>query len=415
MSGSPEVVVNVSAARLAELVERLGAIGAQPGGGIIRHQYSESWVQAQDFVAELMAESGLVVRRDAVGNVYGRLPGRDDSRTILTGSHIDAVVMGGAFDGALGVLSAVTALETLAREHGRPERSVEAVSLCEEEGGRFHANYFGTRAILGLIGAKEAEQLVDRDGISLGEAARSVGLDPGRFGEAQRDDLDAFLELHIEQGRTLVDAGIDVGVVDVITGLSWLEVTVTGRVDHAGATAMHDRLDAFQGAAVMARAVDRVVKAQGAPAVGTVGAVHVWPNATNIVPGSVEFSVDVRYPDELVLASLVESITQDCQRIAEESGLTVQLDIVKQVPPLRLERSLSAVLEEAAGRCGASSRILPSGAGHDSQVMGHEVPTAMLFIPSVDGRSHSPAEYSTPEDCGRGASVLATALHALAW
>lgn len=407
--------VQVDRARLADLVDQLGRVGAQPSGGIIRPQYSQAWRQAQDLVATFMRQAGLEVREDAVGNVFGRLSGDADSDCILTGSHIDTVTFGGAYDGALGVLSSVAAVEAVARDAGRPRRTVEVVSLCEEEGSRFHANYFGTRAILGMVDPDEAQRLVDADGITLAEAARSVGVDPERFGEARREDLALFLELHIEQGRTLVDSGIDIGIVNVINGVSWLEVMVEGRTDHAGATAMTDRRDAFQGAARMAIAAEAVALEQGHPAVATTGMVRVYPGGANIVPGRSEFSVDVRHPDGSVLDQMVTTMRERCEAVATERELGVRIEVVKQTPPHALDPSLSALLRDAAGACGASWLDVPSGAGHDSQTMGTRIPTAMLFVPSIDGRSHSPAECSTPEDCARGASVLATALRAIAW
>ncbi len=412
---APAPPVLVDEKRLHRLVERLARVGAQPGGGIIRPLYSPAWREAQDAVAAMMSDAGLSVREDAVGNVFGRLAGDGDGPVLLTGSHIDTVVHGGAYDGALGVLSAICALEACAAAGGAPRHTVEVVSLCEEESSRFHSNYFGTRSILGLVGADEAEQLLDPDGVTLSEAAQSVGLDPSRFGEARRADFDTFLELHIEQGRTLVDSGVQVGVVDVITGFVWMEVVVEGRTDHAGATAMTNRRDALQAAARMVAAVEGVALAEGHPAVATTGVVRVHPGGANIVPGRVEFTVDARHPDPEVLARMVAAMRQQCETVAADREVEVSVAMLKETPPHHLDAGLREVLQQAADACGASWRDLPSGAGHDSQTMGTRVAAAMLFVPSVDGRSHSPAEYSTPEDCARGASVLATALSALAW
>jgi len=242
-----------------------------------------------------------------------------------------------------------------------------------------------------------------------------VGLDPTRFGEARRDDFDTFLELHIEQGRTLVDAGVEIGVVDVITGFVWLEVVVDGRTDHAGATAMTNRRDALQAAARMVAAVEGVALAEGHPAVATTGVVQVHPGGSNIVPGRVVFTIDTRHPDPSVLERMVTAMREQCENVAADREVEVSVRLLKETAPHELDASLRTVLRQAAETCGASWRDLPSGAGHDSQTMGTRVAAAMLFVPSVDGRSHSPAEYSTPQDCARGASVLATALSTLAW
>ena len=415
MSGGPALPVHVDETRLTMLVEQLARVGAQPGGGIIRPLYSPAWREAQDMVAAMMGDAGLSVREDAVGNVFGRLPGDALEPILITGSHIDTVVHGGAYDGALGVLSAIVAVEACAAAGGAPRRTVEVVSLCEEESSRFHSNYFGTRSILGLVGQDEPEHLVDLDGVTLADAARSVGLDPARFGEARREDFDAFLELHIEQGRTLVDSGIEIGVVDVITGFVWLEVVVHGRTDHAGATAMTNRRDALQAAARMVTAVEGVALDEGHPAVATTGVVRVYPGGANIVPGRVEFTIDARHPESRVLDRMVTAMREQCEAVAADRGVEVSVRLLKETPPHDLDAGLRGVLQQAADACGTSWRDLPSGAGHDSQTMGTRVAAAMLFVPSVDGRSHSPAEYSTPDDCARGASVLATALRLLAW
>ncbi|MDQ6857302.1 MAG: Zn-dependent hydrolase [Candidatus Dormibacteraeota bacterium] len=415
MTGVQATAVRVDGTRLTELVKQLAEVGAQPGGGIIRPLYSPAWREAQDVVADVMRDAGLTVRQDTVGNVFGRLSGNVDGPVVLTGSHIDTVVHGGAYDGALGVLSSIVAVQACAAAGGAPRRTVEVVSLCEEEGSRFAANYFGTRSMLGLVGPGEPERLVDSDGVTLAEAARSVGLEPARFGEARRDDFDTFLELHIEQGRTLVDSGLQIGVVDVITGFGWIEVVVEGRTDHAGATAMTHRRDALQAAARMVAAVEAVALGEGHPAVATTGVVSVHPGGVNIVPGRVEFTIDARHPDPAVLDRMVAAMGEQCQAVAADRGVEVTVRPLKQTPPRELDAGLRRLLQKATDACGASWRDLPSGAGHDAQTMGTRVAAAMLFVPSVDGRSHSPAEYSTPEDCARGASVLATALEAHAW
>lgn len=406
--------VRVDEARLDALVSMLGRVGSHPDGGIVRPLYSSAWREAQDLVAMFMRDAGLAVHEDAVGNVFGRLDG-DDEDSVLTGSHIDTVTHGGAYDGALGVLSGIAALEAAAKAGGRPRRPVEVVSLCEEEGSRFHSNFFGTRAILGMVEGGEPDDLLDAEGISLATAGRSVGTDPRSYAQAGRDDLAMFLELHIEQGRTLVDAGTDIGVVDAITGLSWLEVTVQGSTDHAGTTAMKDRRCALQGAAQMATAVEEVVAEQGHPAVGTVGIMRVLPGGANIVPGQVQFTVDLRHPSTPVLERLVAAVRERCQAVADARRLDVHVERVKDTPPHDLDEDLRALLRGSADACAASWRNLPSGAGHDSQTMATRLPTAMLFVPSVEGRSHSPAEYSTPASCALGASVLATTLRSLAW
>ena len=263
--------VQIDATLLSRSIEALGTIGWQPQGGIVRPVYSPAWVQAREQLAEWMRAAGPEVYGDAVGNLFGRLPGSEVGGTILTGSHFDTVSFGGKFDGALGILAGLAALQALGEQAGQPRRSLEVVALCEEEGSRFPAHYWGTRAMLGLIEADELERLRDEQGISIAEAMRGAGLAPERYREAVRGDLEAFLELHIEQGRVLYEEGIQVGIVEAIVGLRHRKITVRGRADHAGTTPMDLRRDALQGAAHMALEITRLVEQEGEPAVVTLG------------------------------------------------------------------------------------------------------------------------------------------------
>ena len=408
--------LHIDPSRLEQYIEMLGTIGLQAGGGIVRPVYSPAWVQARKQLAGWMSAAGLEVREDTVGNLFGRLRGTiDDTRTILTGSHIDTVKLGGRFDGALGILSALIALQTLREQAGKPQRSLEMVALCEEEGSRFQAHYWGTRGMLGLIHDKDLQALRDDDGLSIAEAMQAAGLSPERYREALRQDLDVFLELHIEQGRILYDEQIDIGIVESITGLHRQLITVLGRADHAGTTPMNLRRDAFQGAALMAIEITRMVEQQGWPAVVTMGKWEVRPGAVNIVPGEARFSLDLRHPDEATKQALVEAIRTTCETIAKQRGLSVSIETTGNSLPAHMDSQLQQVLAQSAQACGATWKFMPSGAGHDSELMARRVPTAMLFVPSVEGRSHSAAEYTTLEDAVRGATVLATALYQLAY
>jgi allantoate deiminase len=408
------VNVQIEAAEMQRLVETLGQYGEQPGGGIIRPVYSPTWKAAQTQLGEWFAEAGLQVREDAVGNLFGRLEG-DSSRTVMTGSHIDTVLLGGRYDGALGVLSALAAVRALKQQAGKPRRSLEVVALCEEEDSRFHANFWGTRGMLGLIGASELHDLVDEDGMSIAEAMRDFGLPPERYHEAVRTDLDAFVELHIEQGRILYDEQIPIGVVETITGLYRYLTTVEGRTDHAGTTPMDLRRDALQAAIRMAAAITEVVEREGRPAVVTNGWWNVEPGAWNIVPGRALFSVDLRHPDEASKQRLGRTLQETCDRVAAERGVSVSYELASDVLPMAMHDQVKDVLVSAIESHGLGYQRMVSGAGHDSQVMATKVPTGMLFVPSVDGRSHSPAEYTSPEHAALGAGVLATALHQLAY
>ena len=404
--------VHVDEELLGRYVTELGAIGDTPGG-VYRFVYDDAWQRARDALLGWIDEAGLEGRVDAVGNGFGRLP-RSRDGVVLTSSHVDTLPSGGRYDGALGVVGGLAALAAL-RAHGTPTRTLEVVALCEEESSRFPANFFGTRAMLGLVAPDEPERLRDRDGTMMAQAMRRGGVDPAAVATAERHDLRAFLELHIEQGRVLADEGVDIGLVDVIPGIAWETVTVRGRQDHAGATPMDLRADALQAAAQMAREITVAVEQEGRPAVATTGRWTVEPGQPSVVPGLARFSLDLRHPDLAVRDRLLDQVHRICADVARRHGVEVDVVRDKDEEPATMDGGLLDVCRDAAERCGASWRRMSSGAGHDSQLMASRVPTAMVFMPSVEGRSHTPAEYTSPEDCARGASVLATALHRLAW
>lgn len=404
---SPEV--------LSRYISTLGSCGARGDGGLQRYTYTAAWSEAQATVRMLMAEAGLDVYVDAVGNVFGRLPGSSGEPVILTGSHIDTVKGGGKYDGALGILAGIAALGELRAQYGSPTANLEVVALCEEEGSRFNANFLGSRAMLGLVSTEELATTFDDAGVSIREAMVGVGLDPDDVLSARRTDVAAFVELHIEQSDRLHEMGEDIGVVTVIPGVVWLGVTVLGRADHAGATSMRRRSDAFVPAAQMALAVREIALEAGDPAVITTGRWDVRPGAANIVPGEVSFTIDVRHTDASVLSGLVNEIVHRCEMLAERSGSMVQIYEQKRENPSAMDERLRTLIEESAELLGARWRTMPSGAGHDSQVWAKHVPSAIMFVPSQDGRSHVPEEYTSPEHCALGARVLAATLHRLAY
>jgi allantoate deiminase len=412
---APDFRAHISPGQLSRYTDALGSCGAQPGGGLIRLPYTPAWSEGQRVVGELMAEAGLEVRTDAVGNVFGRLAGQDTKHVVLTGSHVDTVRLGGRFDGALGVLGGIAAVGALKAVCGRPALTIEVVSLCEEEASRFHGNFLGSRAMLGLLDTAELTSLIDDEGVALGEAMQAAGLDPSQIASARRSDIAAFVELHIEQGGLLEEAGIDIGVVTAITGISWEVIRVRGRADHAGTTPMRLRRDAFLASAQMALVIAEVAQAAGDHAVATTGKWSVLPGGSNIVPGDVTFSIDTRHADAGKLAEMIAEMLDSCREIADAVGVELTVSEVKREAPAPTDQGMQEVIAGAADHSGASWRRMPSGAGHDSQLWAQHVPTGMIFVPSVAGRSHVPEEYTPPENCALGAEVLARTLWRLAY
>jgi allantoate deiminase len=409
-------VIDVDPGLVERFLLELARHGAYGETGVWRTAYSAEWVAAQDEVAAWLADTGLEVRRDAVGNVWGRLAGSEGGRAIVTGSHIDSQTPGGRYDGALGVVAGLVALRTLSEQFGTPRRTLETVSLCEEEASRFHAtNFWGSRAIVGSISPDEPDLIRDRDGTSIGEAMRAIGLDPARIPEAKRDDIDNWIELHIEQGPILELEGLPVGVVDAITAIRHYVIELRGRSDHAGARPMEGRLDPMAGFAEIATAVIGVALESGAPAVTTVGRVEVEPNLPSAVPDKVAFTLDTRHPDQSTVDAQHERQEQLMREIAERRGLEISWTKPIDLPACPSDPTVVATLEAAATELGVPFRRMHSGAGHDTQNIAKIAKTAMVFARSKDGRSHTPEEFTSVEDAVAAIRVLTAALHRLAY
>ena len=408
--------MRIDAALLGRRLDELYAIGAEPGGGTYRPVYGDAWATACDLVSGWMREAGLAVRRDAVGNIWGRVEAAGGGKAVVTGSHIDTVRRGGRLDGALGIIAGLAALEALIEARGKPKRPLELLVVCEEEGSRFATNFWGSRATIGAIGPSEADTVTDAEGVTLARAMQQRGLDPGKIPSAARDDLGAFVELHIEQGSVLETERVPIAVVTTIAGAVHLEIVVTGRPDHAGTTPMDLRRDALAGAAAMIQAVQSIAAALGRPAVATVGKLRVEPDQINVVPGRVTLTVDLRHADLGGRRALEERIRSLCGTIASERGLGIEIRTLHERPPVPMDGAVRQVLERAATEMtGQDPTGLVSGAGHDAQVLAARCPVGMLFVPSIGGRSHCPEEATDPAHLTLGTRVLARALELLAY
>jgi allantoate deiminase len=409
--------IEIDAAAVEDAILALARHGAHGETGVWRVAYSPEWSAAQAQVEEWLAAAGLEVRRDAVGNVWGRLEGSEAGPVIATGSHVDSQTPGGRYDGALGIVAAVAGVRALAEQHGRPRRTLEVVSLCEEEASRFRsASFWGSRAITGEVRREHLDDVRDEDGVSIGEAMAAAGLEPERFEEARRDDdLDTFVELHIEQGPRLEEEGYPVGIVTGITGIRHYAVELRGRSDHAGARPMIGRRDPVPGMAeIVLEAVGNALEL-GPPAVTTVGRIAVEPNLPSAVPDLVRFTVDARHPDAARQERLFARHDETFRRVADARGLDLDVRIPLDLPPAPCDPGLVATFEAAAAEQGVPAMTLHSGAGHDTQRMAKIAKTAMVFVRSKDGRSHTPAEFTSVEDAVAGIRVLAAGLRRLAY
>ncbi len=398
-------------------VESLARHGKVGETGVARPVYSSEWRAAVDEVAAWCESLGLDVRIDAVGNVWGVLKGTDQNQpSIVTGSHIDSQLPGGRFDGILGIIGGVFALGALRERYGRPRQTLEVVALCEEESSRFpNTGFWGSRAITGLMQESDLASVVSFAGKPIGEVMDAAGFDPSRFGDAVRNDIGAFVEYHIEQGPLLEAEGIPIGVVSAITGIRHYAVSVNGTSNHAGAFPMDLRRDPMAGAAEMISNVIGRAASWGRPAVSTVGRISAEPNYPAIVPERVDFMIDARHPDPELRLALYAEHEAALHAIAERRELGVVVENVMEHRPFICDPALVATFEQAARAVGAPFQTMTSGAVHDTQQMGKIAPGVMLFVRSKDGRSHTPAEYTSPEDAALGISVLAEGLRAIAY
>ena len=387
-------------------LDELYAIGAEPDGGAYRPLYGPAWATAVERVERWLKDAGLKTRRDAVGNLWGRVEGTDKGKSIVTGSHIDTVRRGGRLDGALGIVAGLTAVEALLKEKGKPRCTLEVVAICEEEGSRFRTNFWGSTAITGSI---------DQVPHDIAAAMRERGLDPQKVASAARDDIDTFVELHIEQGAVLESANRPLAIVSAIVGTAHLEVTVTGRPDHAGTTPMDMRRDALAGAAAMVQAVESIARSLGQPAVATVGKLAVEPDQINVVPGRVVFTMDLRHTELSGRGALEERIRSVCDTIGAERRLGLAMRTLQDKPPVAMHPEVRALLARAAQDCGVQATEMVSGAGHDAQILAARCKVGMLFVPSIGGRSHCPEEATNPQHLRLGTEVLARSLELLAY
>ncbi|MCI3923731.1 Zn-dependent hydrolase [Paenibacillus sp. TRM 82003] len=402
-------------ALMKELLERLRAFSAD-GPGVTRLLYGAEWEAAQSFLMERMEQLGFAVRADRVGNVYGRLEGVDPAApVVLTGSHIDTVRSGGAYDGAYGIAAGIAALEALRRTYGPPKRPLEIVSFCEEEGSRFPLSYWGSGNVTGAFAPEEAAEHADFSGMSMQAAMEGAGYGRADQPPALRSDLGVFVEVHIEQGVILERRSLDIGIVTAIVGQKRFTIGVHGEANHAGTTPMSMRRDAGACAAEMIFELERLAGLAGDPLVATVGRLEMKPNTPNVVPGAVSFTVDARHADDAELEAFCDRFLAKFQDIAMRRGLKLEVSLWVDTPAAPMHPTLYEALMDICHEENRTYQLMVSGAGHDAQMLQAICPSAMIFVPSRSGISHSPEEYSSPKALEDGLAVLTKLLYELAY
>lgn len=403
----------INPTRIAGDIDALAAV-TEPGRPWTRRAFTPMFLQGRAWLEKAMQAAGAVTQIDAAGNLIGTIPGRNPALgTIMLGSHSDTVPDGGRFDGIAGVVAALEVARALRDQHIVLDHTLEIVDFLAEEVSIFGVSCIGSR---GISGTRPSEWLARQsDGITLEQAIAEVGGHPLR--SAERDDIKAFLELHIEQGPVLQHEQLDIGVVTAIAGITRLEIIVDGRADHAGTTPMNARQDALTTAAWIALGVEELAKALAggeAHFAATVGEFEMSPNAANVVPARVRMLIDARAELRDDMERFVDELANGVAAISEKTGVAVSVPrIVSDNPPTPCDDLLLDILDTACDSAGARHRRMASGAGHDTAWMARITRAAMIFVPCVDGRSHSPDEFATTEDIALGAAVLLEAVKAL--
>lgn len=393
----------------------LGEFGKDPDGGVSRLLYSKEWVEAQHALKEWIENEGLEARFDEIGNLFGTLKGKNTNETILTGSHVDTVKNGGKYDGQYGIIAGILALKYLKETYGQPLRNIEVVSMAEEEGSRFPYAFWGSKNIVGLAKREDVETIADFDGVSFVEAMKEAGFGFRDETKPARQDLKAFVEIHVEQGSVLETEKIPVAVVNNIVGQRRFTIEVTGEANHAGTTPMGYRKDAVFAASQMIFDIISMAKEVGDPLVATVGKIEAQPNIVNVVPGKAIFTIDVRHTDKDAIVSFTKQITDRMNEISKNHEVDTKIDMWMDADPVPMDEKIVEVMEKQCKENGLTYKVMHSGAGHDSQIFAPFVPTAMLFVPSVKGISHNPAEYTHPADLAEGVKALIGSLYELGY
>jgi N-carbamoyl-L-amino-acid hydrolase len=390
--------------RMESRIEALGRFGTNPEGGVSRVAYSDADLAGREYVRELMEAAGLEVRIDAAGNLIGRREGTESGLPpIMFGSHTDSVPGGGNYDGDVGVIGAIEVAQLIHERGIATRHPLEVVVFTDEEGG-----LVGSRAMIGKL-TEAAMDVVSHSGLTVRDGIRRVGGNPDRLDDAVRapGDIAAFIELHIEQGAILHEADLDIGVVEGIVGIRWWDITIEGFANHAGTTPMDRRWDAMVTAADLTLAINRVATELPGRQVATVGKIQAFPGAPNVIPGEVVMSLEIRDLDADKMQQVFDLIEAEARRIAEARETPIRFEEIDVAsPPAPTDQQMRRIISAAAEDLGMSWQLMPSGAGHDAQDMALIAPTGMIFVPSVDGISHSPREFTSARDMANGATVL---------
>ena len=401
--------MNTKVDRIKKDIEELAKFNSSNDGGLTRFSLTEEDRLAREYLKEQLEKLDVKIYEDNAGTLFARREGTDpDAPVIMIGSHFDSVKNGGNFDGPAGVIMALEIFRALEDNKVKTRYPLEFVAMIEEEGGRFGSGVFGSRAMVGLVDYEQLERNKDKDGISMAQAFRDFGFEPEKVAEAKRnrEDVKAFIELHIEQGPILENEGKDVGIVDFIVGINEFKVQVNGRPDHAGTTPMDMRADALGVASKVVAEIDSYPVPENNGTVATVGVLEIKPGAANIVPAQAIFTVDIRSKDEASISNVKKKIMDKLDALTKDTDVTYTVTEMLDVKPVKMNEEMVELFKESAEEKGFSYRNMLSGAGHDAMVMSAVTEVGLIFVPSKDGRSHCKEEWTDYDQLQKGIELI---------
>lgn len=399
-----EIIAN----NLQKYLEKLSTFNATPGNGCTRLPFTKEARQAADYIKALMTEVGLKVHEDQAGNVIGVLEGEDtEAPALVTGSHYDTVINGGNFDGLAGIATGIEIARMLKENKVQLKRNFVVIAFCDEEGMRFGTGYFGSKALLGQITLEDLN-FKDKDNVSVYEAMQEYGLVPEDVLKAKQDlnKIKAFLELHIEQGPVLDQKKVEIGLVNCIVGIQRYIITVHGRADHAGTTPMDMRIDAVEAATKVISKIPDWAREKGDGTVATTGFAKVLPGGMNIVAEEVQFSIDIRSSNNDNINDIVAKIRAELDAVCKSNGASWEMENKLTIVPVDLNEDMLSMLQKSCEDHGYSWQRMISGAGHDALAIGQVLDTVMVFVPSKDGRSHCPVEWTEYTDIAKAVAII---------
>lgn len=396
-------------------IEAINAFNATPGNGITRPTFSPEYQGATAYVVNELKKIGAEVSICLAGNIRGRVPGTEPgTAAVMMGSHLDTVAHGGQFDGVVGVVTALEAARAIVEGQIPHRRPVDVVIFSEEEGSRFGRGLLGSSAWTGQLEAWQLAAIHDGQGISFPVAMKKAGLEVSDARRLKPGDVSAMLEVHIEQGAILEKRGCRIGLVEAIAGIRQLNITIDGTADHAGTTPMADRSDPLQAAAKIILAVDKIARNSGPNTVATVGRIDCEPAQVNVIPGRVRFSVDVRDSNLKVLESATAAIIQHSEDACNKRNLDFKIDQLSEAEPVTLSKNIIELLANKTRAKDVEPYRMVSGAGHDTALVAALAEAGMIFVPSRDGLSHCPQEFTRLEDIALACDILLAAVVELA-